>query len=60
MDVGKTLRGDVDMQTDDGKAVKLGEAIQADNPLSRLTWKVSLKPGEEREVTYRYKIYVRG
>jgi len=60
VEVGKTVRGDVESQSDDGKATKLGEAIQTDNPLSRLTWKIPLKPGEERVVTYRYKIYVRG
>ena len=60
VDISKTLRGDVEVQSDEGKSVKLGEAIQADNPLSRLTWKVELRAGEEREVTYRYKIYVRG
>jgi len=60
VDVGKTLRGEVEMQTDDGSAVKLGEAIQTDNPLSRLTWEIPLKAGEERVVTYRYKIFVRG
>jgi len=60
VDVKKTLRGEVELQSDDGKAVKLGEAIQADNPLSRLTWQVPLKAGEERVVTYQYKIYVRG
>jgi hypothetical protein len=60
VDVGKSLRGEVDAQSDGGKAVKLGEAIQTDNPLSRLTWEVPLKAGEERVVTYRYKIFVRG
>ena len=59
VDVGKTLRGEVEVQSDEGKAIKLGEAIQADNPLSRLSWKIALKPGEERVVTYRYKIFVR-
>lgn len=59
LDIGKTLRGDVDTQSDTGKAVKLGEAIQTDNPLSRLTWDIKLKAGEERVITYRYKIFVR-
>src|SRR5262249_4467749 len=40
VEVGKTLRGDVESLSDDGKATKLGEAIQTDNPLSRLAWKV--------------------
>ena len=60
VDVGKTLRGEVEAQSDAGKAVKLGEAIQTDNPLSRLSWQIPLKAGEERTVTYRYKIFVRG
>jgi len=38
LNIGKTLRGEVEAQSDTGKAVKLGEAIQMDNPLSRLTW----------------------
>jgi hypothetical protein len=51
LNIRKTLRGAVDSQSDDGEAVKLGEAIQTDNPVSRLTWEITLKPGEERIVT---------
>jgi hypothetical protein len=57
--IGKTLRGDVEIASDEGKAVKLGEAIQADNPMSRLTWELTLKAGAERVITYRYKIWLR-
>jgi hypothetical protein len=57
--IGKTLRGAVESQSDGGKAVKLGEAIEADNPMSRLTWEITLKPGEERTVSYRYKVWIR-
>jgi hypothetical protein len=60
VNISKTLRGEVEQQSDAGKAVKLGEAIQMDNALSRLTWEIPLKAGEERVVTYRYKIFVRG
>jgi hypothetical protein len=60
VDVGKTLRGEVETQSNAGKSTKLGEAIQTDNPLSRLGWQIALKAGEERVVTYRYKIFVRG
>jgi hypothetical protein len=42
-----------------GKSEKLGEAIAADNPLSRLNWEVTLKPGEAKTITYRYKVWVR-
>jgi len=37
----------------------LGDVIESDNPRSRLTWEITLKPGEERVVTYRYKIWIR-
>jgi hypothetical protein len=59
LNIEKTLRGSVESQTDGGKAEKLGEAISVDNPMSRLTWEITLKPGEERSITYRYKLLVR-
>jgi hypothetical protein len=59
LSIGKTLRGDVEALSDGGKSMKLGEAIQTDNPMSRLTWKISLKPDEARIITYRYKVWVR-
>ena len=57
--VSKTARGEVLAQSDLGKSEKLGEAIAVDNPLSRLTWEITLKPGESRSITYRYKVWVR-
>lgn len=59
LSIGKSLRGSVESMTDNGKSDKLGEAIQTDNPISRLTWEITLKPGEERTITYRYKVWVR-
>jgi hypothetical protein len=59
LSITKTLRGSVESQSDDGKAEKLGEAISVDNPMSRLTWEITLKPGEERAIGYRYKVWVR-
>lgn len=57
--IGKTLRGKTEFQSDMGKTVQLGEGIESDNPKSRLTWEITLAPGQERLVTYRYKIWVR-
>jgi len=59
LSITKTLRGSVESQTDDGRAEKLGEAISVDNPMSRLTWEITLKAGEEHAITYRYKVWVR-
>jgi hypothetical protein len=53
------VRGTVESQTDDGKTAKLAEAIAVDNPLSRLTWEVTLKAGEEKIIKYRYKVWLR-
>lgn len=53
------VRGTVESQTDDGKSEKLAEAITVDNPLSRLTWEITLQPGEERIIKYRYKLWLR-
>jgi hypothetical protein len=57
--ISKTLRGKTELQSDLGKTVQLGEGIESDNPRSRLTWEISLAPGQERVVTYRYRIWVR-
>jgi hypothetical protein len=59
LNIRKTIRGAVESQSDGGEAVKLGEAIQTDNPMSRLAWEITLKPGEDRVVTYKYKVWVR-
>lgn len=59
LNIRKRLRGAVESQSDDGETVKLGKAITTDNPMSRLTWEITLKAGEERTVTYRYKVCVR-
>jgi hypothetical protein len=59
LNIRKNLRGEVVSQSDEGNSTKLAEAIQTDNPMSRLTWEVTLKPGEDRVITYRYKVWVR-
>jgi hypothetical protein len=57
--IADRVRGSVESQTDDGKTTKLAEAIAVDNPLSRLTWEVTLKAGEEKVIRYRYKVWLR-
>lgn len=59
LSIDKSLRGKVEFQSDEGKVVQLAEGVESDNPKSRLSWEIILKPGEERVVTYRYKIWVR-
>ncbi|MCU1303372.1 MAG: hypothetical protein JWQ87_3656 [Candidatus Sulfotelmatobacter sp.] len=59
LSIANKVRGTVESQTDEGKADKLAEAIAVDNPLTRMTWEVSLKAGEERVIKYRYKVWLR-
>ena len=57
--VYRSLVGEVVSTTEAGKTEKLGEGVRGVNPTSRITWDVKLKPGEEKVITYRYKILVR-
>lgn len=59
LSIGKNLRGKTEFQSNEGQSMQLGEGIESDNPRSRLTWEMTLAPGQERVVTYRYKIWVR-
>jgi hypothetical protein len=59
LSIANRVRGTVESETDDGKTSKLAEAIAVDNPLSRLTWELTLKAGEEKIIKYRYKVWLR-
>jgi hypothetical protein len=59
LSITKRLRGSVESQTENGTAEKLAESISVDNPMSQLKWEIVLKPGEEKTITYRYKVWVR-
>ncbi len=57
--IGKTLTGSVLSATDEGKSKRLAVAVQAENPTSQLDWDLKFAPGEEKTITYRYKVLVR-
>jgi hypothetical protein len=57
--IHKSLRGEVVSSTDDGKAEKIARGIAADNPASLVSWDLTLKAGEKKTITYRYKVFVR-
>ncbi len=57
--IRKALLGSVLSASDDGKPEKLAEALRTENPSSRITWEVALGAGEEKTITYRYKILIR-
>lgn len=53
----RELRGSVQEITEEGKAVKLGDAPARLDPMTRLSWDVRLASGETRKLTYIYTIY---
>ena len=57
--IDRDLIGEVLSTSDNGKTEKLAEVIRSLNPTSHITWDLTLKPGEEGSITYRYKILVR-
>lgn len=59
MDITKKISGEIVSVSDNGKVEKLAEALKSLNPSSRITWEFPLKDGEEKNITYSYKIYIR-
>ncbi len=59
MDVTKMVSGELSSVSDNGKVEKMAEALKSVNPSSRITWEFPLKAGEEKNITYSYKIYIR-
>ncbi len=59
MDITKKISGVIVSATDGGKTEKLAEALKSLNPSSRITWEIPLKAGEEKNIAYSYKIYIR-
>ena len=57
--IRKSLVGTVLSATEEGKSEKLAQAVRTENPNSRITWNLALKAGEEKIITYRYKILIR-
>ncbi len=57
--IHRTVVGEVLSASDAPKTEKLAEVIRSVNPTSHIAWHLSLKSGEEKVITYRYKVLVR-
>ena len=57
--ITRSFVGEVVSMTNDGHVEKLAEVIREMNPTSRVTWDLAAKAGEEKTITYRYKILIR-
>ncbi|MBX7221524.1 MAG: DUF4139 domain-containing protein [Blastocatellia bacterium] len=56
--VQKLLVGEVGLVAEKGTAERLAVSIQSVNPTSRIKWELPLAAGEEKTVTYKYKVFV--
>lgn len=59
LEITKLLSGEVKDISPSAEDVTLAEGLARMNPHHRLTWKLDLKPGDAREVTYRYEALIR-
>jgi hypothetical protein len=59
LEIVKLLSGEVKTLQPDAKLEKLAKSLRAVNANVRLTWTVELGPGEKKDFTYNYEVYVR-
>jgi len=59
LEITKMLSGEIVSVGGDPKVTAVAEGLRRVNPRQRVVWTFDLKPGE-KELTYRYEIYVRG
>jgi len=60
VEISKNLSGEVLEKSLDAKDVQTAKGLKQVNPRHVLTWEVELQPGEAREISYVYQVYVRG
>jgi hypothetical protein len=59
VEITKTVSGELKETDPKAADVTLARGLKAMNPVHELTWKVELKPGESREVSYTYQALIR-
>jgi hypothetical protein len=57
--VTKTISGEAERSTPGPQIKKLARGLSRMNPVNELTWSFTLKPGEEKEITYTYDALIR-
>lgn len=59
MEIKKKVTGEVLEVSHDGRIEKVAEGLRGVNFSSFISWEIPVKAGEEVEVTYTYKVYIR-
>jgi hypothetical protein len=59
IEITNTLSGDVSSTDPKAEDTALARGLKAMNPTHDLTWKLDLKPGKSREITYTYIALIR-
>jgi hypothetical protein len=59
MEIKKKVTGEVLEVSHNGKIEKVAEGLRGVNFNSFISWEIPVKAGEETEVTYTYKVYIR-
>jgi len=59
LEITKTLSGEVKSSEPQARIDRLAAGLQRMNGLVKLTWNLQLGPGEKKEMSYTYDVYVR-
>jgi hypothetical protein len=59
LEITKFLSGEVKAMVPEAKLEKLAKSLRAVNPNIKLTWNSELGPGDKKDFTYNYEVYVR-
>lgn len=59
LEITKHLSGEVKGTSPEAKVERPAKGLRRMNPSQLLTWSLSLKPGERREITYTYEALIR-
>ena len=59
LEITKTLSGELKSSQPEAKIKKLARGLRRMNGVMELTWTIELKPGERKQLSYIYDVYVR-
>lgn len=59
LEITKTLSGEVKSSQPKAKIETLARGLRRMNAVKKLTWTIQLKPGEQKQLSYVYDVYVR-